>query len=67
MKREPPQKLDLALHGYCIFVHNLISIFCKTEEFQMIQGVNPAGTSGYRNGTESFFGMYKFTTNPSFG
>ena len=37
--------------------------------------VNPAGTPGYRNGTDSFFclkghpslcGMYEFTTNPSF-
>ena len=50
--------------------------FLRPRGTSPLKGVNPAGTPGYRKGTESFFGlkgarrlcrMYKFTSNPSFG
>ena len=51
--------------------------FLRPRGTSPLKGANPAGTRGYRNGTESFFGLkgcpsvvcgkHKFTTNPSFG
>jgi hypothetical protein len=35
----------------------MLSLFLRPRGTSPLKGVNPAGTPGYRNGTESFFGL----------